>query len=129
MYPLFAVYDDVENFPNKFTADYLFVLNQTESDLPRVNQPSLDQLKVLNAKWATLKGRADEMIKIRGISVYPTAIERVLRSFPELGLDWQLVVDRKISAKEALVEVEALGDILQVLQLLLMGLELFILLL
>ena len=54
-------YDDVENFPNKFTADYLFVLNQTESDLPRVNQPSLDQLKVLNAKWATLKGRADEI--------------------------------------------------------------------
>ena len=54
-------YDDVENFPNKFTADYLFVLNQTESDLPRVNQPSLDQLKILNAKWATLKGRADEI--------------------------------------------------------------------
>lgn len=59
-------------------------------------------------RMSTVKGRADEMIKIRGISVYPTAIERVLRSFPELGLDWQLVVDRKISAKEALVEVEAL---------------------
>ena len=55
------LFRSVENFPNKFTADYLFVLNQTESDLPRVNQPSLDQLKVLNAKWATLKGRADEI--------------------------------------------------------------------
>ena len=33
-------YDDVENFPNKFTANYLFLINQTESDIPRVNQPS-----------------------------------------------------------------------------------------
>ena len=37
-------YDDVENFPNKFTANYLFLLNQTESDLPRVNQSTLDRL-------------------------------------------------------------------------------------
>jgi len=59
-------------------------------------------------RMSTVKGRADEMIKIRGISVYPTAIERVLRSFPELGIDWQLVVDGKISAKDAIVEVEAL---------------------
>ena len=59
-------------------------------------------------RMSTVKGRSDEMIKIRGISVYPTAIERVLRGFSELGLDWQLVVDRKLSAKDALVEVEAL---------------------
>jgi hypothetical protein len=38
-------YDDVENFPNKFTANYLFLINQTESDIPKVNQPSLDRLK------------------------------------------------------------------------------------
>jgi hypothetical protein len=48
-------YDDVENFPNKFTANYLFLINQTESDIPRVNQPSFDRLKELNAQWATLK--------------------------------------------------------------------------
>ncbi len=28
----------------KFTANYLFLINQTESDLPRVNQSSLDRL-------------------------------------------------------------------------------------
>ena len=54
-------YDDVENFPNKFTANYLFMINQTESDIPRVNQPSLDRMKELNAQWATLKARADEI--------------------------------------------------------------------
>ena len=54
-------YDDVENFPNKFTANYLFLINQTESDLPRVNQPSRDRLAELNAEWSKLKARADQL--------------------------------------------------------------------
>jgi hypothetical protein len=54
-------YDDVENFPNGFTANWLFMLNQTESDLPRVNQPSLDRLEVLSKQWAGLKARADDL--------------------------------------------------------------------
>ncbi len=54
-------YDDVENFPNKFTADYMFLVNQTESDIPRVNQPNLDLKKQLDAEWATLKQRANEL--------------------------------------------------------------------
>jgi photosystem II stability/assembly factor-like uncharacterized protein len=56
-------YDDVENFPNKFTANYMFLINQTESDIPRVNQPSLDRMKELNAQWASLKARAIEILE------------------------------------------------------------------
>jgi photosystem II stability/assembly factor-like uncharacterized protein len=56
-------YDDVENFPNKFTANYLFLINATESDLPRVNQPSLDRMRELNAQWATLKARGIELLE------------------------------------------------------------------
>lgn len=54
-------YDDVENFPNKFTANYLFMINATESDIPRVNQPNVDRLKELNAQWASLKARGEEI--------------------------------------------------------------------
>jgi photosystem II stability/assembly factor-like uncharacterized protein len=54
-------YDDAENFPGKFLADYQFLVNQTESEIPHVNQPSLDLLKELNAKWAQLKTRRDEI--------------------------------------------------------------------
>ncbi len=54
-------YDDVENFPNKFTANYLFLINQTESDIPQVNQPSLDLKKELDAQWALLKARGAEI--------------------------------------------------------------------
>ncbi len=56
-------YDDVENFPNKFTANYMYLINQTESDLPRVNQPSLDLLKQMTAEWSTLRARANEMLE------------------------------------------------------------------
>ncbi len=52
-------YDDVENFPNKFTAEYMFLINQTESSIPRVNQPSRDRRQELETRWATLKQQAD----------------------------------------------------------------------
>ena len=55
-------YDDVENFPNRFTANYLFMINQTESDLPRVNQPSLDLLDQMTREWSALKARHDEIV-------------------------------------------------------------------
>jgi len=56
------VYDDADNFPAKFTANYLFLINQTESDIPSVNQPSLDRMKELNAEWVTLKSRGVEIL-------------------------------------------------------------------
>ena len=56
------VYDDADNFPAKFTANYLFLINQTESDIPNVNQPSLDRMKELNAEWTTLKSRGVEIL-------------------------------------------------------------------
>ena len=56
-------YDDVENFPNKFTAEYLFLINQTSSDIPRVNQSSLDRKMELDAQWKMLDERAVKFIE------------------------------------------------------------------
>jgi hypothetical protein len=55
-------YDDVDNFPNKFTANYMFLMNQTESSIPRVNQPNLDRLAELNKEWSVLKAKSDDML-------------------------------------------------------------------
>ncbi|HLK27323.1 MAG TPA: hypothetical protein VKT28_01990 [Puia sp.] len=57
------VYDDADNFPAKFTANYLFLINQTESEIPRVNQPSIDRMNELNAQWAVLKSRGTEILE------------------------------------------------------------------
>jgi hypothetical protein len=56
-----TAYDDVENFPSRFTANYLFLINQTESDLPRVNKPSRDRRAELDAQWSTLKTSYDAL--------------------------------------------------------------------
>ncbi|MEM1070725.1 MAG: glycosyl hydrolase, partial [Planctomycetota bacterium] len=55
-------YDDVENFPNKFTAEYLFLINQTESAIPKVTQGSLDRREELDEQWKDLKKRGKQLI-------------------------------------------------------------------
>jgi len=55
-------YDDVENFVNKFTAEYLFLINQTNSAIPRVNQSSKDRKVELDAQWVDLKKRAETLM-------------------------------------------------------------------
>jgi photosystem II stability/assembly factor-like uncharacterized protein len=57
-------YDDVENFPNKFTANYMFLINQTESDIPRVNNPNRERFKELTEEWNILDARAKEIINV-----------------------------------------------------------------
>ncbi|MCB0668832.1 MAG: glycosyl hydrolase, partial [Saprospiraceae bacterium] len=56
-------YDDVDNFENKFTANYLFVLNHTESDIPVVTQPDRDRMHELDMQWMTLKSQGNELLE------------------------------------------------------------------
>lgn len=56
-------YDDVENFPNKFTANYLFMINATESEIPKVNQPSKDRNAELLKEWEGLNSRAKQIME------------------------------------------------------------------
>jgi hypothetical protein len=56
-------YDDVENFPNKFTAEYSFLIDATNSSIPRVNQSSRDRKKELDTQWNKLSEEADRLIK------------------------------------------------------------------
>jgi len=55
-------YDDVENFPNKFTAEYIFLINQTESAIPSVNQGSINRKKELDAQWVGYKAKAETLL-------------------------------------------------------------------
>ena len=55
-------YDDVENFENKFTAEYIFLINQTESSIPRVNQSSRDRKAELDIQWEVLRSKASTFV-------------------------------------------------------------------
>ena len=54
-------YDDVENFRNKFLADYLFILDQIKGDIPNVSEGILKSLKSHDEKWTDLKKEIDEI--------------------------------------------------------------------
>jgi phenylacetate-CoA ligase len=59
--------------------------------------------------WARLEGgilaRADDMINIRGVNVYPTAIESVVRQFPEI-IEFRSTASRNGAMWELSIEIE-----------------------
>lgn len=41
-------------------------------------------------------GRADDMIVVRGVNLFPSAVEEVLRSIPGVGAEFQIVLDDSV---------------------------------
>ena len=61
-----------------------------------------------------IQGRVDDMIIIRGINVFPSQVEYSLMTNPEVGNEFQIVVDRKGALDTLMVRAElrpeAFGD-------------------
>lgn len=55
-------------------------------------------------------GRADDMKIVRGVNVYPSAVENVVRAFAEVE-EFQLVITEEKSLPQACVRVEPCGDL------------------
>ena len=53
-----------------------------------------------------LSGRADDMLVIRGVNVFPTQIEEVLLQIPEIGPHYEIVVERKNRLDVMTISVE-----------------------
>jgi phenylacetate-CoA ligase len=53
-----------------------------------------------------IKGRADDMLIIRGVNVFPTQVEAALLQLPELTPNYRIIVSRTRTLDEAEVEVE-----------------------
>jgi phenylacetate-CoA ligase len=50
-------------------------------------------------------GRTDEMVIVRGVNVYPTAVEEVVRGFAEVA-EYQVRVDQSASLTELILRIE-----------------------
>jgi phenylacetate-CoA ligase len=57
-----------------------------------------------------VQGRVDDMLVVRGVNVYPSAIERALRETDGLGLEFRIYVDRRGEMDEVTVEVEPAAE-------------------
>jgi phenylacetate-CoA ligase len=61
-------------------------------------------------RMARIKGRADDMLIVRGVNVYPTQVEAVLLRLPELTPNYRIVVTRSGTLDEAEVEIEVAAE-------------------
>ena len=57
-------------------------------------------------------GRADDITKVKGVLLAPTAIEEVVRGIPELGNDYEVIVDKKGDMDEITLKIEILEEAL-----------------
>lgn len=55
-----------------------------------------------------LSGRSDDMLKIRGVNVFPSQIEEVILSFSELGPHYEIIVTREGYTDKLEIRVELL---------------------
>ncbi|HEY7486449.1 MAG TPA: phenylacetate--CoA ligase [Streptosporangiaceae bacterium] len=62
-------------------------------------------------RMSKVLGRADDMIVIRGVNVYPTEVERVLLGFAQIEPHYQLVIDRRQAMPRLVVACEATADL------------------
>ena len=53
-----------------------------------------------------LSGRTDDMLKVRGVNVFPGQIEEVILGFDELGPHYEIVVEREGYSDKLTVRVE-----------------------
>jgi phenylacetate-CoA ligase len=51
-------------------------------------------------------GRADDITKVKGVLLAPSAIEEVVRSFPELSDEFEIIVDKKGDVDDITLKVE-----------------------
>ena len=55
-------------------------------------------------------GRADDITKVKGVLLAPTAIEEVVRGIPELGNDYEVVVSKRGDIDEIILKIEILRE-------------------
>jgi phenylacetate-CoA ligase len=60
-------------------------------------------------RMSKVVGRADDMLVIRGVNVYPSEVEAVLLAEPDLGAHYLLVVDRTQTMPSLVVACELAG--------------------
>lgn len=62
------------------------------------------------ARMARVLGRYDDMLIIRGVNLYPSEVERILLSVPDVAPHYQLIVDRPSTMDEVTVLCEPTSD-------------------
>ncbi len=85
------------------------VIRYRTGDLVRPHWPSDEEVAAGGCPWVRLAegvlGRADAMLIVRGVNIFPGAIDDIVRSFPEI-VEYRLTVANRDSLDTMLLEIE-----------------------
>ena len=59
-----------------------------------------------HSRMKRITGRSDDMLIIRGVNVFPSQVEYILMSFPELATQYQIILDRPEALDIFTIKVE-----------------------
>ncbi len=97
----------------------LVVTTLSKEAMPMIRYRTHDLTRLLPAPCACgrsffrtdrILGRTDDMIKVRGVNIFPGQIDHVLGAVPELGSEYQVVVTREGGRDTLLLRVEVKED-------------------
>ncbi|MEM1304683.1 MAG: phenylacetate--CoA ligase family protein, partial [Planctomycetota bacterium] len=80
------------------------VIRYRTGDLVRPRWDSPNEVRFVRLDGGVL-GRADDMMIVRGVNVYPSAIEQILHGFPEV-VEYRLTARKRGEMDELVIEVE-----------------------
>ncbi len=85
------------------------VIRYRTGDLVRPRWPTPEEIAAGGSPWVLLEGgilgRTDDMLVIRGVNVFPGAIDDIVRSFPEV-VEYRLTLTKNASLDVLKLEIE-----------------------
>lgn len=87
------------------TKEGIPMLRYRTKDITEINYETCECGRTF-ARMAKIKGRTDDMLKIRGVNVFPSQIESVLMKFDQIAPHYQLVITRVNFSDHLEVKVE-----------------------
>ncbi|MEG2428770.1 MAG: phenylacetate--CoA ligase, partial [Oscillospiraceae bacterium] len=91
------------------TKEGIPMLRYRTKDITRLNYEPCDCGRTF-CRMDKIKGRSDDMLKIRGVNVFPSQIESVLVGMEHIGPHYQLVVRREGFSDTLEVKVELIDS-------------------
>jgi len=86
------------------TKDAMPILRYYTNDIASIYYDK--SAKRTHIKMSNIEGRADDMLIIRGVNLFPSQVESILQHFDRFSNNFQLVVSKSGAMDDVLVEVE-----------------------
>lgn len=106
--------DTLENLPDGEEGE-LVLTHLNRAAMPLIRYRTRDLTRIISEvcecgrthrRMDRIKGRSDDMLIVGGVNVFPSQIETVLMNVPEVGNNYQIILDREKNLDRLSVKVE-----------------------